>query len=234
MRAWLDFAEGPMFRFAFAVMVLGLLRLVFIAIRDIVRMKARTPDKSTDVGAMILAAVKWLSPWRWLQENRGYYTASSLIFHMGLIVVPIFFLPHITLWERGLGFGWPAITALVADGLTLMTIATGIILVVLRATNEGSRRMSRLQDWLLTPLCVLIFVTGYLAAHPTQNPFGYNGTRLVHVLAGNFLFLLMPTTKLAHVVLLPFTHVLTDLSWKLVPGVGQRVREALGHPDRPV
>lgn len=234
MRAWLDFAEGPLFRFAFALMVLGLLRLVVLSVRDIVRMKSRTLDQSTDVWALVVAAGRWLSPARWLQEGRPYYTAMSVIFHMGLVVVPIFFLPHITLWRRGLGFGWPGLSSAVADGLTLMTIGTGIALVALRAADRGSRAISRPQDWLLTPLCVLIFVTGFFAAHPASNPFSYDSTRLVHVLLGNVLFVLMPFTKLAHVVLLPFTHALSDLSWKLVPGAGQRVREALGNPDRPV
>lgn len=234
MRAWLDFAEGPLFRFAFAVMVLGLARLVIIAVRDIARMRARTPDQSTDVGAMILAGLKWMSPMRWLFENRAFYTAASFLFHIGLIVVPLFFLPHVTLWQEGTGLAWPSLTSALADALTVLTIVSGVVLVILRAADKGSRSMSQAQDWLLTPLCILVFVAGWLAAHPASNPFAYNPVRLVHVLAANLLLLLMPFTKLAHVVLLPFTHVMTDLGWKLVPGVGQRVREALGNPNRPV
>ncbi len=234
MRAFLDFAEGPLFRFAFAVMVLGLARLVVIAVRDIARMRARTPDQSTDIGAMVLAGLRWMSPARWLFENRAFYTAASLLFHVGLIVVPIFFLPHVTLWQRGTGLSWPSLSSALADALTIMTVVAGVVLVVLRASDGGSRQMSHPQDWLLTPLCILVFASGWLAAHPESNPFAYTPVRLVHVLAGNLLLVLVPFTKLAHVVLLPFTHVMTDLGWKLVPGVGRRVREALGNPDRPV
>lgn len=237
MRVWLDFAEGPLFRFAITIMVLGLLRLLFITIANMSKMKQQTHDKSTNVWSLMVASVKWLSPLRWLttaDENRPMYTAMSFIFHLGLIFVPIFFLPHITLWRGGIGFGWWAFPSLMADGLTLMTIATGVILVVMRATNPGSRALSSTQDWLLTPLCIVVFVTGFLAAHPTSNPFSYESMRLTHVLASNSILVLMPFTKLAHVVLLPFTHAVWDLSWKLTPGVGDKVRAALGHQDKPI
>lgn len=234
MRFWLDLAEGPLFRFAFVIMVLGLLRLVILSLMNIAKMKERSLDKSTDVWAMMVASIRWLKPSRWFGERRGYYTATSIIFHLGLIIVPIFFLPHITLWRRGVGFGWPSINMLAADALTLLTILTGVLLVIMRAADRGSRSLSTLQDWLLTPLCVIVFVTGYLSAHPTSNPVDYNTMRLVHVLSGNLVLFLMPFTKLAHVVLLPFTNAIVDLSWKFVPGVGRKVRVALGNENRPI
>jgi len=238
MRAWLDFAEGPMFRFCLLVMVLGLLRLIYISIRDLRRMAKRTPDKSADPWAMFWAGFRWISPRRWLEGHKAPYTATSLVFHIGLILVPVFYLHHVTLWEGGLGLGQGGLphlmTALVADVLTVITIVAGLALVIMRLADRQSRGMSRLQDWLLTPLCVAIFVTGFLASHPASNPFAYNATRLVHVMSANFIFLLMPVTKLAHVVLLPFSHAMSDLAWKIVPGVGLKVRTALGTPDRPV
>lgn len=235
VRAWLDLAEGPLFRFAFMLMVLGLIRLVILSIWSFRKMKSRTRDQSSDLGALIRANLRWLRPWRWLRDTRPSYTATSVVFHIGLILVPIFFLPHITLWRPERGFGWfPALPFHAADALTALTILTGAALVVMRAADRGSRRLSQLQDWALTPLCVLIFLTGYLAAHPAHNPFGYNGVRLVHVLSGDLLLILIPFTKLAHVVLLPFTNALSDLSWKLVPGVGEKVRVGLGHQNKPV
>ena len=232
--SWLEFAEGPLFRGAFLIMVLGLGRLVVVSIMEIIRMRRNTRDKSTSTSDQLMAAFKWLNPTRWLTEKRGHYTAISVIFHVGLIIVPIFFLPHIALWQRGIGFSWPGLATLWADALTLITIGAGLALVVLRFSDRGSRKMSQRQDWLLTPLCVLIFVTGYLAAHPASSPISYNTTRLIHVLSGDLIFVLMPFTNLAHVVLLPFTHLIADLSWKLVPGVGAKVKVALGTQDRPI
>ena len=235
VRDWLDLAEGPLFRFAFMVMVLGLIRLVIINVINIWKMRQRTPDKSTNTGALFLTSVTWMNPAKWLKEGRPYYTILSIFFHFGLIVLPIFYLPHITLWRPPVFFDWfPSIPTTMADALTLWTVITGIGLVLLRASNKGSREMSKTQDWVFTPLFVALFVSGYLAAHPVHNPIDYNSVRLVHVLVGDFLIVIIPFTKLTHIVLLPFTHVLTDFSWKLVPGVGEKVRMKLGHQDRAI
>lgn len=233
MRFWIEFAEGPLFRFAIVVMLLGLARLVFLALRNISKMRERALDE-VNLWDLVVAGMRWLSPMRWLQEHKAYYTATSIIFHLGLILVPIFYLQHVTLWERGLGFGWPSINALSADALTLLTIGSGLLLVVFRAADAGARSLSVAQDWLLTPLCVLVFVTGYIGAHPGSNPISYQSIHLVHLLSGNALLLLIPFSKLSHVVLLPFTHAIADLSWKFVPGVGRKVRLALGHENRPI
>jgi len=50
---------------------------------------------------------------------------------------------------------------------------------------------------------------------------------LLHVLSAELLFVLMPTTKLAHVVLFPFDRLSGDIFWRLVPGAGDRVAETL-------
>lgn len=234
MNAALEFAEGPLFRFAFLVMVLGLLRLVVVSVAEIVEMRRRTRDKSSKIGGLLAASVAWMRPPRWIAKPRGYYTVTSIVFHVGLILTPLFFLPHIELWARATGLSWPGMPGKWADALTALTIATAVLLVVFRLSDRGSRALSKPQDWLLTPLCAVVFLAGFLATHPTHSPFAYTTTRLVHVLAGDLLLVLMPFTKLAHVVLLPFTQVIADLSWKLVPGVGEKVRAAVGREDWPI
>lgn len=235
MDGWLELAEGPLFRFGFLIMALGLLRLIVVSIGDVITMRRNTPDKEIQVSAMLGAAFRRLSPVRWLTaRRRGAYTATSVLFHVGLILVPILYLPHVQLWEQGVGLSWWSLPHQAADGLTLLTVVTGVLLVAMRYADRGSRQMSKLQDWLLTPLCVLVFTTGFLAAHVGAVPVAYQSVRLVHVLAGDALLVALPFTKLAHVVLLPFTQVITELGWRFVPGVGARVRAAFGHQDRPI
>lgn len=235
MSGWLEFAEGPLFRFAGIIMIIGLLRLVIVSIVDIIMMSRKTPANGPSFGSVIAASAQRLNPFRWLQNSkRGAYTMTSVVFHVGLIIVPLFYLPHLQMLRSGLGFAWPAISAMVADVLTIVTIVTGIALVILRYSDRGSREMSRFQDWILTPLCVVVFITGFLSAHISGLPFNYEWTRFIHVVAGSAVMIALPFTKLAHVVLLPFTTLVTELGWKFVPGVGARVREAFGQQDKPV
>ena len=45
--------------------------------------------------------------------------------------------------------------------------------------------------------------------------------------------LLMPFSKVAHCILMPFSQYVTGLAWKFPVGAGDRVAETLGYADRP-
>ena len=151
-----------------------------------------------------------------------------MLFHICIIVTPIFLGAHILLWERGLGISWPAIGNLAADYLTLLAILTGVALLAQRVAARASRAISRPQDYFLPLLLIVPFVTGYLGMHPSLNPFGYNGTMFVHVMSANLIFLLIPFTKMSHVALFPGTQLISEMGWHLKPGGGEQVAIALG------
>ena len=73
-------------------------------------------------------------------------------------------------------------------------------------------------------LCMLPFVTGFLVAHPRFSPVDAQVVYLVHLLSAELLLILVPFTKLVHVVTLP----LTQFGWRFAPGAGARVRATLG------
>jgi nitrate reductase gamma subunit len=100
--------------------------------------------------------------------------------------------------------------------------------------SSASRAISRAQDYFLPALILVPFVTGYLGMHPNINPFGYNGTMLVHVMSANLIFLLIPFTKMSHVVLFPGTQLISEMGWHLKPGGGQQVAIALGKENEPI
>jgi hypothetical protein len=49
---------------------------------------------------------------------------------------------------------------------------------------------------------------------------------LLHILSAEFLFVLVPITKLAHVVLFIFDRI-SEIHWQLRPGAGDKVATAL-------
>jgi nitrate reductase gamma subunit len=120
----------------------------------------------------------------------------------------------------------------VADFLTLTTIGCGLILFLVRIFRKAARDLSRLKDYLLLLVVLLPFVSGWFAVHPESAPLTYEALMLIHVLSAELVFVLMPTTKLAHVVLFPFDRLSGDIFWRLVPGAGDRVAETLrGSPQ---
>jgi hypothetical protein len=70
--------------------------------------------------------------------------------------------------------------------------------------------------------------------HPTINPFEYNATMLVHVMSGNLILILIPFSKLSHLVLYPSSQVISEMGWHLVPDSGRSVGLALGKESEPI
>jgi len=228
MQTMLTLAEGPLFRFALVVLILGLGRHVLLSIWGYLRARHTAGGHKVHFAPTLWQTVRYGNPLRYLFRTRGLYSALTALMHVGLIVVPLFLAGHIVLWERSLGFAWFGLPAGVADILTLLTIATAVAVLVARAAYAGSRRISRFQDWLFPPLIVVLFGSGFLMAHPPLDVLPYPASRLIHVLTGNLLLVLIPTTKLAHMVLLPFSRAVAEVGWRFVPGSGDRVQDTLG------
>ena len=230
---WLEWARGPLFRLSFLIMVLGLLRLVILTGVGVFRALYRANDRKLPVKALVLATLKWLFPFKQL-NNRLAYSITSVLFHVGLILTPLFLGAHILLWKRGIGIGWPGLTQGLADTLTILTIAAGIGLIIGRAANPFSRQISRFQDFALPPLLIVPFICGFLAMHPAINPIPYNAAMLIHVLSGDLIFILIPFTKMAHCVLLPTTQLVAEVGWHFPADQGENVAIALHKETEPV
>jgi nitrate reductase gamma subunit len=216
------------------VMVLGLARHAALSVYGFFRARQRTNRKELNVAEMAVRTVRQANPLRYLFRTRGLYTLLTMLVHAGVLVVPLFLAGHIVLWERAIGLRWPQLPMSVADALTLTTLGALAAVIVARLAHPASRRISRFQDWLLPPLLLLIFGSGYLIAHPYLDVLPYPATRTIHVLAGDLVLLLIPFTKLAHMILLPFSQLAADMGWRFVSGAGAKVRKTLGKEGRPI
>jgi len=230
----LDFARGPLFRLTLALMVLGLARLVLLAIYGIVRTYMMAGDKRLPWPVIRERTLWTVFPFSRLGRSRTVYSVVSVLFHIGLLIVPVFLFAHIHLWQRGLGISWFALPAIVADALTIMTIVAGLVLLAMRAGSPLSRTIGRFQDYAWPILLVLVFLSGLFASHPTWCPVSYPVTLLIHVLSAEAAFVLMPFSKIAHCVLLPFSPLVSDLGWRFPATSGRDVCKALGKESTPI
>jgi nitrate reductase gamma subunit len=97
-----------------------------------------------------------------------------------------------------------------------------------RAATRAARHLSQAQDWILPALLLLVFLAGLGVAHPTWSPVNARALYLVHLLAGELLLVLVPFSKLQHMVLFWTSQASTELGWRFPPGAGERVRLSLG------
>jgi nitrate reductase gamma subunit len=225
MEFWLDLAKGPLFAAAFLTMVLGLGRHVLLQTHGLLvrkrRRLAHLPWKR-----IAAETLSWALPVRHLIPGTIVISSASFLFHVGAILVPLFLADHIRIWETFLGVELFAISDRLADTLTLLTLACLVVLLSYRVLIRRSRELSRPSDYALLLLILLIFLSGWLAGHPGQNPLPWQVMMLIHLFGADLLIFLVPFTKLAHVVLFPFDR-LSAVHWQLRPGAGAQVAEAL-------
>lgn len=227
MIEWLEWARGPAFVFSFTIMILGLARNFLLTIWGVIGALIKAGDKKVPWKNIFTTSFEWIIPIKKIKE-RIWYSLASILFHVGLILVPIFLIEHVALWRRGIGISWPTISQTFADGFTLLTIAMIIALLIGRLSNRTARALTRGQDIVLLILISMPFISGFIASHPVINPFNYHGIMLVHVLSANLIMCLIPFTKLCHSVIIPLTQIVTEVGWHFPPKAGKQVRVSLG------
>jgi len=214
-------------------MVLGLLRHAVVTVSEMRQMVRRAGNKNVAYLQVLVATVKWLFPVGHVRQ-RFLFSLTTLTFHIAIIVVPIFLAGHIALLKSGIGLSWPAISNGLADVLTVTAVVTAVLLVLQRATARDSRALSRFSDYALPVLIAVPFISGFLVMHPTWNPFSYDAMLFVHVMSANALLVLIPLTKLSHMVLLPATQLVSELAWHFPPDAGKKVGVELGKEGQPI
>jgi len=234
MDGLLEFARGPLFRFSFAVMVFGLLRILVLDIFAAYEAYRRAGDKSLPWSLITRRTAQWFLPFNRIFRNRPFYSTFSMLFHVGLILVPIFLLAHVQLWQSAIGISWPTLPKTWADWLTIGTIAFALILFAGRIFSKTSTFLSRKQDFLWPLVLAIPFITGYVCANSQIGPGGYRLVMLVHILSAETIFILLPFTKIAHCVLIPLSQFISNLAWKFPAETDDAVCTTLNKKEAPV
>ncbi len=229
----LQWLRGPVFWAGLAFLVLGLGRHVAITLWGIVRTWNRAGDKTIPVRQVVRASLGWMFLTQGL-KNRLLFGLNTLIFHIAVILVPIFLAGHIALWKQSLGFGWPALPNGLSTALTIIAVIAAVTIVIQRIVFKASRKLSRFQDFAMPLIVAIPFATGFLVMHPAWNPFSHQFMLFLHVMSGDLLLFLIPLTKISHMVLLPGTQIISELAWHFPPESGRRVGEALGKANEPI
>jgi nitrate reductase gamma subunit len=168
----------------------------------------------------------WVVPVKHMIKGTRLFSAVSFLFHIGIILIPLLLIDHVALWEDFFGVNLISIGRDVGDFLTILTMLCIIILICCRLLVKRQRAMSRRSDYILLVMVFLPFLFGYMAGHPDVNPFPWTTTMFLHVITAEILFVVIPFTKLAHIVLYFFDR-LSAIHWQLKPGAGDKIAKAL-------
>lgn len=151
------------------------------------------------------SVLAWLLPW----GSRSLRTQPLMaivffLFHLCLLATPIFLSAHNILWEGWAGWSLPTLPGIVADVMTLVVLGGVVFLFIRRLVRPEVRVISTLWDYLLLLLTAAPFATGILAQYQIGGP--YNLMMVLHILSAEVLLIIIPFSKLGHLILFFFTR----------------------------
>jgi nitrate reductase gamma subunit len=209
------FAEGPLLWIAFLIFIIGTLirmaQFIFVA---------RTKDKPFydyfSLKYIFATLARWLLPLNVDVKKNPVFVSCVYLFHICLIVLPIWLAGHISLWEESrFGWSWSSLPDKWADWMTLLLFAISIYFILRRALSPDLRIITTFSDYLLIVVTALPFVTGYFLTHGTLDSIKFLGDhmRLLHVLSAELVLILIPFTRLSHSVLFFFSRAATGVEF---------------------
>lgn len=198
-----DFFAGPGLWIAFAVCLGGLfIRVAFLV--GISRERDRVIYNHVSVSWGLKSIFHWLIPWGSSSMRlQPLFTLMFFLFHICLLATPVFLNAHNILWDEAFGVSPWSMPDKLADMLCWVLLATGLYLLGRRIIRPEVRILTGAGDVTLLLLTLLPFLTGLLAYHQ-WGP--YETMVLLHMISAEVLLVLIPFTKLGHMVLFFFTR----------------------------
>jgi hypothetical protein len=220
--------QGPVFRFSFALMVLGFLRMGAQGATEAAVARLMLGPDARLRAKLRLRATWFLFPHRLLDRDgrmgagwsayHAILALFSLVFRLGAVIVPAFMVAHVYLWERGLGLSWPSLPPGTANYISLLTIATGLAVFFGRLYSPLLRRFEPPRSFLKPLVLVAPFATGVLATHPTWSPISYQAVMLLHTLSACLVFVMLPFGRILSFMHTPVTRWVPEACWRYAPG----------------
>lgn len=209
------FVEGPLLWIAFLTFFIGsiLRAALFLSVS---RKRDKIIYQYFSWKYVLATFGRWLLPLNKDVVKNPIFTILGYMFHICLIVVPIWFSGHISLWEESrFEWSWTPIPDGLADWMTLIFLAIALFFLLRRIVSADIRLLSTFSDYLLIVVVALPFITGYFLTHGTVDNIGFLGEniQLIHMLSGELMLILIPFTKLSHFVLFFFSRGATAIEF---------------------
>ena len=196
------FVTGPLLWLSFTIFVIGCIVRIIGYIRGLdwqADRVAYTTHFSYGIKGAIRSIAFWLFPfgtrsWR----NNPVFTVVFFVFHIGLLVTPVFLLAHNIILKERWGFSLWTMPESVADVLAVGVIIAAVFLVLRRIALSEVRILTTIYDFVVLAITVAPFVTGFITHYIASD---YKFWLIVHVICGEIMLIAIPFTKLSHFVL---------------------------------
>ena len=135
-------------------------------------------------------------------ENSMFFThpvvtVVTVIFHIFLFATPILLLAHNELFRQAFGFSLPSLADQATDTMTIIFLMCGAFFLYRRLFVKRVRAITSLWDYVMLLVTLTPFITGFLAF---RQWFDYSTVMIVHIVSGELMLILIPFTKLGHMI----------------------------------
>jgi len=197
------FLTGPALWVTFIIFIGGLIvRVAFLA--GLSRERDRVFYNHADASWAWRSIFHWLIPWGSVSlRQQPFFALVFLVFHICLLGVPLFLNAHNMLWDESFGVSLWSMSDQLADILAMVVVGCGVFLFIRRLIRPEVRILTSAWDYTLLILTLAPFVTGVMAYHH-WGP--YELILILHILFSEILLILIPFSKLGHMILFFFTR----------------------------
>lgn len=188
-----SFIEGPLLWIAFLIFIIGILTRCCLSFYAAVKAVRRDRIKLLDWKYISVTFYRLLLHLCKTLAKKPIYATLWLIFHISLILVPIWLDGHIMLWEESrFRWYWAALPEAIADWMTLIFLGIVSIFLIRRAILPDIRRNSSTLDYLMITITALPFMTGYFLIHDNLDSIGFlvNNMYILHIVSGEAMLIM--------------------------------------------
>ena len=203
MHSLYNFVSGPLAWLAFIVFIGGCLyRLITLMV--LVHKKEKFIYSYMSWKYSLRSIVRWSTPFA--TENMRRHPAMTIVayvFHVCLILTPIFLLAHVTLVDESWDLSWWTLPDTLAAIMTLLVIGACVFFLVRRLVNPEVQYVTSASDYILLTIVAAPFITGFLVYYQW---FGYQTLLILHILSGEIMLVAIQFTRLSHMLFAPLTR----------------------------
>ena len=197
-----ELVRGPLAWVALAIFVLGsLYRIVFLLYTG---KNEPVLDASSSAKDAVRSILHGLIPFgSTYMRRQPFFTIISFVFHLCVVILPIFLLAHTVLWYESWEIQWWSLPDLLADLMALWVILACVYFIFRRLHIREVKQVTRPMDFGLLIIILLTFLTGFLAYHQ-WGP--YRSILILHIISSEILLVVLPFSKLGHMLFFGFSR----------------------------
>lgn len=204
MQAFYNLVSGPLVWVAFAVFLAGSIWKVGSLLAETKRTDGYV-FKYWSWGHALNSFAHWLLPFMsYNSRKQPVMSLVTFLFHLGIVLVPIFTLGHIVLLEESvLGWSWPTLPDAVVDTAAWIVLVGCAYFAWRRMTLPQVKFVTSGSDFAILAVVAAPFLTGVMAYH------GWGDSLLMtslHMFTGEIMLVAVPFTRLSHMLTFWYTR----------------------------